>query len=71
MLARGSGSGKEEVLRAEEERIKALHGKGKLGHAKTQQELSPPVSPSLDSGSFYSAARCAVLFQPPIRYSAS
>lgn len=64
MLARGSGPGKEEVSQAEEERIKALHGKRKLGHAKAQQELSPPLSPSLDSGSFYSASRWRIAVAP-------
>ena len=56
MLAKGSGGGKgEAALVVEEERIKAVHAKHPPEHAKARQELSPPLSPSLDSASFYSS----------------
>ena len=54
MLAKGSGGGKgEAALVVEEERIKAVHAKHPPEHAKARHELSPPLSPSLDSASFY------------------
>lgn len=56
MLAKGSGGGKgEATLVVEEERIKAVHAKHPPEHAKARHELSAPLSPSLDSASFYSS----------------
>ena len=56
MLAKGSGGGKgEAALVVEEEQIKAVHAKHPPEHAKARHELSPPLSPSLDSASFYSS----------------
>lgn len=57
MLARGSGGGKGEALYDREERIKAVHGKHAAEHVVAQHDLSPSVSPSMDSASFYSS-RC-------------
>ena len=54
MLAKGSGGGKgEAALVVKEERIKAVHAKHPPEHAKARHELSAPLSPSLDSASFY------------------